>query len=225
MDTKKATAQPTSRMMTSLPVSVLPSRKNLTSLSPLAPAHDRDGQKEGELGRHRPGQPAQHAAQDGRTAAAGAGDQGQHLPPAHGQGAFVGDAAELGGFGRAGPALDQDKSDAVNDQHQRHHNAVVQVVVHPVVQQDAQHRGGQAGNDDLEPQPHHRPAHMPGRAGVPPVVQAEGPQLVKYSTTTAKIAPSWMTTRNISIKAADSWNFSTCSARIMWPVLETGSHR
>ena len=57
-----------------------------------------------------------------------------------------------------------------------------------------------------------------------PLSRQKGHSVWKYSTTTAKIAPSWMTTRNISIKAADSWNFSTCSARIMWPVLETGSH-
>ena len=59
---------------------------------------------------------------------------------------------------------------------------------------------------------------------VSPLSAQNGHSLWKYSTTTAKIAPSWMTTRNISIKASLNWNLSTCSARIMWPVLEMGSH-
>ena len=57
-----------------------------------------------------------------------------------------------------------------------------------------------------------------------PLSAQKGQSFWKYSTTTAKIAPSWMTTRNMAINASLNWNLSTCSARIMWPVLEIGSH-
>ena len=45
-----------------------------------------------------------------------------------------------------------------------------------------------------------------------------------FSTTTARMAPSWMTTKNISIKAVDTFSRMNSSTRIMCPVLDTGSH-
>ena len=57
-----------------------------------------------------------------------------------------------------------------------------------------------------------------------PLSTQKGHSFLKYMTTTARIAPNWMTTRNISINSALKLNLSTCSARIMWPVLEMGSH-
>ena len=57
-----------------------------------------------------------------------------------------------------------------------------------------------------------------------PLSPQKGHSFLKYSTTTAMMAPSWMTTRNISMNSSDRLNFSTCSARIMCPVLDTGSH-
>ena len=46
----------------------------------------------------------------------------------------------------------------------------------------------------------------------------------KFRTTTAKMAPSWMTTRNMSMNCFDTCNLMNSSTRIIWPVLETGSH-
>ena len=38
------------------------------------------------------------------------------------------------------------------------------------------------------------------------------------------MAPSWITTRNIDMNSSLKLNCNTCSARIMCPVLEMGSH-
>ncbi len=83
----------------------------------------------------------------------------------------VGDAAQLGGGGHTGAALDEDEGDAVDDQHDRDDDAVIKMCVDPVVQRQAQHGGGQAGDDDLEPQPHDRPADVLRQAGVTAIVR------------------------------------------------------
>ena len=46
----------------------------------------------------------------------------------------------------------------------------------------------------------------------------------KFSTTTARMAPSCMTTRNMSIKDFDTSSLMNSSTRIMCPVLLIGSH-
>ena len=52
----------------------------------------------------------------------------------------------------------------------------------------------------------------------------KGQSLFQNSTTTARMAPSWMTTRNMDINSSLALNLTTCSTRIMWPVDEMGSH-
>ena len=151
--------------------------KELDQLEAGSARHDRDGQKEGELGRTGAAHAAEQAADDGRAAAGGAGDQRQHLPCAHDDCLLVGNAAQLGGGRYAGAALDQNERNAVDDQHDRNDHAVVEVCVHPVIQQQAQHGGGQAGHKDLAPQPHDRPADVLGQTGIAAVIAAEGPKL------------------------------------------------
>ena len=52
----------------------------------------------------------------------------------------------------------------------------------------------------------------------------KGHSLPQNRTTTAMIAPSWITTRNMEIKASLASNWISCSTRIMCPVEEMGSH-
>ena len=135
-------------------------RQELDELEARRARHDRDGQEEGELGRAGAAHAAEQAADDGGAAAGGAGDERQHLPRTDEKRLPVGDAAQLGGGGHAGAALDEDERDAVDDQHDRDDDAVIKMCVDPVVQRQTQHGGGQAGDDDLEPQPHDRPADV-----------------------------------------------------------------
>lgn len=51
-----------------------------------------------------------------------------------------------------------------------------------------------------------------------------GHSLFQNMTTTARIAPNWMTTSNISKKASDASILRNSPARIRCPVLEMGSH-
>ena len=46
----------------------------------------------------------------------------------------------------------------------------------------------------------------------------------KYSTHTDRMAPSWMTTRNMFQNSSETLSFTNSSTRIMWPVEEMGSH-
>ena len=46
----------------------------------------------------------------------------------------------------------QNESNTVNDQRNGNHDAVVQMCIHPVVQQHTHHTGGNNGGNDLEPQ-------------------------------------------------------------------------
>ena len=54
--------------------------------------------------------------------------------------------------------------------------------------------------------------------------QAEGPQLAPEQHHHARMAPSWMTTRNMDMNSSLALNFTTCSSKIIWPVDEMGSH-
>ena len=58
-----------------------------------------------------------------------------------------------------------------------HGNAIVQMSIQPIIQQQAQNRSRDAGYNDLAPQTHHWPAEMPGKTGIPAIVGAERPQL------------------------------------------------
>ena len=57
-----------------------------------------------------------------------------------------------------------------------------------------------------------------------PCRSPKGHSLFQNSTTTARMAPSWMTTRNMDINSSLALNLTTCSTRIMCPVEEMGSH-
>ena len=50
------------------------------------------------------------------------------------------------------PFFHHNERNAIDNQHDGHHDAVVQVRVHPVVKQHAHHAGGDDGGNDLEPQ-------------------------------------------------------------------------
>ena len=52
----------------------------------------------------------------------------------------------------------------------------------------------------------------------------KGQSLFQNSTTTAMMAPSWITTRNMDRNASLASNRISCSASIMCPVEEMGSH-
>ena len=52
----------------------------------------------------------------------------------------------------------------------------------------------------------------------------KGLSLPKNITHTARIAPSWMTTRNMSQKSRETSRVTNWSSSSMWPVDETGSH-
>ena len=179
IETTNATMQPNSRTLTSPTVNHAAARQELDQLQAGSARHNRDGEEEGELGRTGAAHTTEQAADDGGTAAGRAGNQRQHLPQAHDDCLLVGNAAQLGGGGHAGTALNQNERNTVDNQHNGHHHAVVQVGVHPIVQQRAQHGGGQAGHNNLEPQPHNRPADEFGQPGVTAVVHAEGPQLLE----------------------------------------------
>ena len=58
-----------------------------------------------------------------------------------------------------------------------------------------------------------RPCRMP-----------KGQSLFQNSTTTARMAPSWMTTRNMDMNSSLALKWMSCSTRIIWPVDEMGSH-
>ena len=52
----------------------------------------------------------------------------------------------------------------------------------------------------------------------------KGLSLWKNSTTTARIAPSWMTTSNMLLNSSDTFRATSSSNRIRCPVELTGSH-
>ena len=52
----------------------------------------------------------------------------------------------------------------------------------------------------------------------------KGLSLWKYSVSTARMAPIWITTRNSARNSVDTWSCTKSSTRIMWPVDEMGSH-
>ena len=57
-----------------------------------------------------------------------------------------------------------------------------------------------------------------------PLFLLTGQSFLKYITTTARIAPSWITTLNILINSWPDLRLRNCPNRIRCPVLLTGSH-
>ena len=79
---------------------------------------------------------------------------------------------------RGGTAIfHHQKHHAVKDQHDAHHQRGVEMGIHPIVQQKAQHGGGQAGHKDLAPQAEDGPLDISCRTGVFVVVPGKRPQL------------------------------------------------
>ena len=66
---------------------------------------------------------------------------------------------------------------------------------------------------------------LPGFFSLAPAVKAKGQSLFQKSTTTARMAPSWITTSNMPKKSSliPAKGISS-SSRIKCPVLLTGSH-
>ena len=58
---------------------------------------------------------------------------------------------DLQGFAPVEP-LHKKEGDTVDDQSNGNHNVIVKMFIHPVIQQKADHRGGQHSDDDLEPE-------------------------------------------------------------------------
>ena len=157
----------------------------LDQLQAAGARHDRNGQVEGKLGGHGAAQAQQQAAHDGGAAAAGAGNQAQHLPQAHHQGVLPGQLVHMGYRGAAAVVHHQEQH-AVKNQRGSHHGGVVQVRIQPVVQRKADDRGGHTGDEDQPPKPPDvRP--QPGNQLLAQVCAlggrlvglAEGPQLIK----------------------------------------------
>ena len=137
------------------PCGLYPGQNKFQSLDGRSPQHGGNGHKEGELRTRRPGHPYQNGAQNGAAAAGGAGNQAQALKQADGQGGFVVDvihrfdpAQMLAG----GAPLHPKEGHTVDDQGNGYHNAVVQMLVHPVIKQNTHHTGGDDGCHHLEPQ-------------------------------------------------------------------------
>ena len=116
--------------------------------------HGGDGQEEGEFRRRRPGHADEDRAQDGGAGAGCTGNQAQALERADEQGGAVVNVVNVLHPGRQAPVLsfDEDEGDAVDDQGHGYYHIIIEVSVHPVVQQQADHCRGDHRHDDLEPQ-------------------------------------------------------------------------
>ena len=157
----------------------------LDQLQAAGARHDRNGQVEGELGSHGAAQAQQQAAHDGGAAAAGARNQAQHLPNAHHQGVLPGQLVHVGHRGAAAVVHHQEQH-AVQDQRGGHHGGVVQMLIQPVVQRQADDGRGHAGDEDqppkppdVQPQPGNQLLAQVRALGGRLVGLAEGPQFVK----------------------------------------------
>ena len=78
-----------------------------------------------------------------------------------------------------------------------------------------------AGMQPMATMPHNRhvarfsPAVLRGLTGL---------SLWKYSVSTAKMAPIWITTKNSAKNSGDTCSWTKSSTMIIWPVEEMGSH-
>lgn len=149
--------------------------------------HGGDGQEEGELRSHRPGTAQNDSAQNGSARAGSAGNDGQGLEQADAQGNLPGEVAGAADSRGAAAILDNEEAHAVDDQSSGYHPGVHQMLIHPVIEGETNDGRGDAGQNHQAPQGPGLPLLMgrfPGR---------EGLSLWKNSTSTAKIAPSWIT--------------------------------
>ena len=130
-------------------------QQELQTLDGGSAQHGGDGHKEGEFRTGTSAHADHNSAQDGAAAAGRAGDQAEALEQADHQGSLHGDVVDILHHPKM-PArilpLHQNEGDAVDDEHDAHHDAVVQMGIHPVVKQHTHHAGGNDGGDDFEPQ-------------------------------------------------------------------------
>ena len=160
--------------------------------------HDRDGQEERKLGRHRTRAAQKQAADDGGTGARRARNQREHLEASDAQCGLPTQVLERGDgtkvqilvialilsgsrggrrkvrtggtstrhhgtrtkrTGKSGlvalvraPVLDHDKQHAVHNERQRHDGSIVEMLLHPVVERQADRRRRNATEHNLAPQ-------------------------------------------------------------------------
>ena len=131
--------------------------------------HGGDGQEEGELRSHRPGTAQDDSAQDGSAGAGSAGNDGQGLEQADAQGNLPGEVAGAADSRGAAAILDHEEAHAVDDQSSGYHPGVHQMLIHPVIEGEANDGRGDASQNYQAPQGPGLPLLMgrfPGREGV-----------------------------------------------------------
>ncbi len=205
----KAEMKPTTHMPRS---SALSSARLLVELVDGRHAQGRNGQEEGELGGRLARQAEQQATDDGRAGAGGSGNQGESL----------GDA-ELEGIGTAhfvdrldanlvlAPLRPQD-DERPEDEGRRHGNRVEQVGLDRLAEGQAENGQRQEGDEQVEDEF--------WAAGSLVAPRATLSSRSRYSQTTARMAPDWMTISNSLPRS--SLKSSRSPARIRWPVDEMG---
>ena len=115
--------------------------------------HDGNSQIKGELCGYAALQPDQQAADDSGTGTGCARHQGQQLEDTYLDGFAVRDILYV--FNASGTdvtGLDQDKQDAIENQGDCYNFRCKEMFLHPVVKQDTDDGGRQAGYNDFSPQ-------------------------------------------------------------------------
>ena len=171
--------------------------KVLDQLERTRAKHDRDGQEERKLGRHRTRAAQKQATDDGGARARRTRHQREHLEATDAQCGLPAQVLERSdetkvqvivivvcsgsrsGCGKVcasgtptrrhgtrtkrtgkssllalarAPVLDHDKQHAIHDERQRHDGSIVEMLLHPVVERQADCRGGNAAEHNLAPQ-------------------------------------------------------------------------
>lgn len=97
--------------------------------------------------------PDEDAAENGRTGARRAGDEREHLEHADEQRIRPAQRSDriYAWLAAVIIPLDKQEADAIEQQHQGHDGWIIEVLVEPIVQRQADEHGRQAGNRDLQP--------------------------------------------------------------------------
>ena len=117
--------------------------------------HGGDRHEEGELRAGTAADTDENGAQNGRAGPGSAGDQAQTLEASDHQSRLIGDVVDIlhkPQMLALIPPLHQNEGNAIDNKGDGHHDAVVQVGVHPVVEQDAHNTGRDDGSYHFEPQ-------------------------------------------------------------------------
>ena len=118
--------------------------------------HDGDGQEEGELRGYRAARAEQQAAEDRRAGAARARHEREDLEDADDQGRLVVEATKVRDDRAAVlvVVLNDDEHDAVENQRRRDDRRRHEVLLHVLIEEQADDCGRDAGHDDLHPKLH-----------------------------------------------------------------------